>query len=108
METYRRLETPKLYGIVHEETLGDDGSLTDGALVDPVTSFQIIIKDKAGAIVQALDDMVNISTGKYYYAGYTIAADALTGKYEYELRAIDGSSYAAVIRASFNVEEQIV
>jgi len=81
--------------------------LTDGSLTNVASTFKIIIKDSAGAIVQALDDMEYSSTGKYRYYGYTIASDALTGIYEYELRAVDGSDNVTVARGSFNVEEHI-
>jgi len=106
METYRRLETPKIWGLVKTQNIDSNGNLSDGSLVDPATSQQIIIEDSSGQIVQALDDMTKSVTGKYYYDGYTIASDALLGTYHYEIRVKDGTK-TSVIRGAFKVEEQI-
>jgi len=105
-ETYRRLETPKIYAVVETESIDSDANLSDGDLTDVATSIKIIIANEAGAIVQPLDDMDNDSEGKYHYDGYTIAADALTGTYRYEIRATD-TTKVSVVRGKFNVEEQL-
>jgi hypothetical protein len=106
MKSYRRLETPKLWGLVKAQTIDSDGNLVDGALTDPATSVEIIITDPVGKVVQVLAAMSKDSTGKYYYTGYTIAADALTGVYDYEIRAVDGTQ-KSIARGSFEVKEQI-
>jgi len=106
METYRRLETPKIWAVIKTQTMGDDGTLSDGSLTDPDTSTKIIIEDGTGTVVQALANMTKSETGKYYYTGYTIAADANCGVYNYEVRATDGSN-VSIGRGSFQVEEQI-
>ena len=106
MNSYRRLETPEFWGLVKLQTIDSDGNLVDGALTDPTTSIEIIITDPVGKVVQALAAMSKYSTGKYYYTGYTIAADALTGVYDYEIRAADGTK-KSIARGSFRVEEQL-
>jgi len=90
MKQYHRLETPKIYALVKAEVLDDDGNLSDGDLVDPSTSIQIIIADPTGKVVQELISMDHISTGKYSFSGYTIPSSALTGTYPYEIRAKEG------------------
>ena len=110
VETYVRGETPNLYGVIKTETLGDDGSLTDGALTNPAGSIKIIIWDCIHEVVQAEADMTNASTGKYYYTGYTIDVAARTSKtkpYKFEVRAVDGSSKKAVGYGYFYVIEHI-
>ena len=107
MEKYKRLETPKLYTTCKTETHNSDGSLSDNALANATTSMKVIIEDPSGEVVQALDDATASATGLYYYAGYTIAADAKTGKYHYEFRATDGSSKVSMEEGYFMVEEQI-
>lgn len=108
MESYKQGETPKLYGIVKKEVIDDSGNLSDGALVDPATSIQIIITDQIGTVVQVLADMskLDAETGKYYYTGYTIAIDAITGEYSYEIRAKDGAK-ASFGEGKFQVTEAI-
>ena len=106
MEIYRRLETPKLWAIVKTQTISDDGILADGDLADPSTSMQIIIEDSTGAVVQALDNMTKDATGKYYYDGYAIPADANLGTWNWEARATAGTK-PAIDRGSFIVKEQI-
>ena len=107
MKQYHQLETPKLYALVKLEVMDDEGNLGDGALVNPASSIQIIIEDPTGAVVQALANMENIVAGKFYYAGYTIPTDAVTGKYNYEVRAKDGTK-TVTARGSFEVVEEIV
>jgi len=107
MKQYHQLETPKIYAVVKLEVLDDDGNLSDGALVNAASSIQIIIADPTGNIVQALDDMDNLATGKYSYSGYTIPTDAVTGKYDYEIRAKDGTK-TVTANGTFEVVEEIV
>ena len=107
MEVYKRGENPKLYTTCREETHNDDGTLSDGDLVAVGTSMQCIIEDNNGEVVQALDDASTDDTGKYYYSGYNIAADAKLGIYHYEFRATDGSSQVATDEGYFEVKEQI-
>lgn len=106
MEVYRRLETPLLWAVIMEETIGDDGVLSDGDLADPTTSTQVIIEDSTGTVVQAATDMTKSSTGKYYYQGYTIPSTANTGEWHYEVRAND-SGAVATAHGSFIVKEQV-
>ena len=89
MKQYRPLETPKLYAIVKEEEIDDDGNLSDGSLADPITSIEIIIENPVGEVIQILTSMNKTDTGKYYYDGYTLASDAMLGQYKYGVRAID-------------------
>lgn len=107
MKTYRRGESPKLYGIVKKQVIDDNGNLSDGALVDPA-SIQIIIENPIGVIVQALVNMdkLNAIDGKFAYDGYTIPTDAVTGKYNYEIRAKDAPK-GATGAGSFEVIEEI-
>ena len=107
MKIYHQLETPKLYAVVKLEVLDDDGNLSDGALVNPASSIQIIIADPTGLIVQALADMDSIAAGKFCYSGYTIPTNAVTGKYAYEVRAKDGTK-TAIAKGYFEVVEEIV
>lgn len=106
METYRRLETPKLWLIIKTQTISDDGVLSDDALTDPDTSIKAIIEDSTSTVVQALDDMVKSETGKYYYQGYTIPADAKTGIWNWEGRGTDTNG-VAIGGGSFEVKEQV-
>jgi len=106
METFRRLETPKIWAVIMTQTIGDDGTLSDGSLTDPDTSTQVIIEDGTGTVVKALDNMTKSATGKYYYEGYTIATDANAGIYNYEIRATNASK-VSVAHGSFRVEEQV-
>ena len=106
MEQYRRLETPKLWAVFGTQTMGDDGTLSGFTLADPDTSVKIIIEDSTGDVVQALDDMTKSDTGKYYYEGYTIPADANTGIWHYECRGTD-SDGVSTGRGSFEVLEEV-
>lgn len=106
MEIYYRLETPKLWAIVKTQTIGDDGVLSDGVLVVPSTSIQVIIEDSTGTVVQALDDMSRDADGKYYYDGYTIPADANLGVWNWEARAT-ASTKVAIDSGAFIVKEQV-
>lgn len=107
MEIYRRLSTPKLWAVIKTQTISDDGVLADGVLANPSTSTKIIIEDSTGVVVQALTDMTSSGdTGKYYYNGYTIPADAKLGVWNYEVRATAGTLVAS-IKSSFIVEEQV-
>jgi hypothetical protein len=81
--------------------------LTEGDLTDPSSSMQIIIEDSTGVVVQALADMTKSSTGKYYYASYTIPATANLGEWAYECRATSGTTVATG-RGSFEVLEEVV
>jgi len=107
MKQYHRLETPKIYALVKAEVLDDDGNLSDGDLVDPSTSIQIIIADPTGAVVQVLASMDHISTGKYSYSGYTLPGSAVTGTYTYEIRAKEGTK-TVTSNGAFEVIEEIV
>lgn len=105
MEIYRRLSTPKLWAVVWTQTISDAGVLADGILTNP-TTLQIIIEDSTGTVVQALDDMTpTAETGKFYYDGYAIPADANTGIWHWEARAASGTKLA-IDKGSFIVEEQ--
>jgi len=106
MKTFRRLETPKIWAVIKEETISDDGILTDGDLADPATSTKVIIEDSTGTVVQALDDMTKSVTGKYYYKSYTIPADANTGIWEWDVRGTDNTA-VSVAHGAFMVEEQV-
>lgn len=106
METYRRLETPKLWAIFKTQTISDDGILSDSTLTDPSTSIQIIIEDATGAVVQSLAAMTKSETGKYYYDGYAIPATAKTGIWHYEVRGTHGTK-VAVGHSTFRVKEQV-
>jgi len=108
MKQYHQLETPVLYAVVMLQVLEDDGSLSDGALVDAATSIQIIIEDPNGTVVQALTDMskVDAITGKYVYSGYVIPTNSPIGKFNYEVRAKDGVK-TATARGSFEVIGEI-
>ena len=106
MKIYRRLETPKIYANVYEETIDADGVLSVGDLTDPTSSMKIIIEDSTGVVVETLADMDNPSTGKYSYSAYTIPVDAHTGEWNYECRATSGTSVATG-RGSFEVKEQV-
>lgn len=106
METFRRLETPKIWAVIMTQTIGDDGTLADGSLTDPDTSVKVIVEDGTGTVVQALADMVKSATGKYYYESYTIATDANAGIYDYEIRATNAGK-VSVIHGSFKVEAQV-
>ena len=79
METYHRLETPKLYAVFIAQTISDAGVLTDGSLTSPTTSTQCIIEDSTGTVVQALTAMTEDATGKFSYKGYAIPATASCG-----------------------------
>ena len=106
MKQYHRLEAPKIYAVVKLEILDDDGNLSEGALVNPATSIEIIIADPTGDVVQALVSMDFISTGKYSFSGYTIPNTAITGTYHYEIRALEGTKPVAV-KGAFEVVEEI-
>ena len=106
MKTYYRGETPKLWGVVKTEVIDDKGVLSDGVLVNPATSMQIIIRNSVGEIVQPLVDMTPAATGKFYYDGYTIPANARTGLYKYETVAKDGTK-VSIGEGVFIVKEQI-
>ena len=105
MKTYRRLETPKIYANVYAESISDTGVLSEGDLTDPSSSMKVIIEDSSGDVVQALADMAKSSTGKYYYASYTIPATANLGVWSYECRATSGTTVATG-RGQFEVKEQ--
>jgi hypothetical protein len=107
MKVYSRGENPKLYATCREETHNDDGSLSDGSLANVATSMQVIIMGPDKQVVQALDDATCSATGKYYYAGYQIATNALTGDYTYEFVATDGSAQVTKKQGTFNVVEHI-
>lgn len=107
MKIYRQLETPRLYAIVKLQVIDDDGNLSDGALVKPASlPVEIIIQDPVGKVVQPLAPMDKIIDGKYSYSGYTIPTEAVTGKYNYEVRAKDGLKIATA-KGSFEVVEEI-
>ena len=58
MDTYRRLETPKLHALVFEEEISDEGVLSRGDLyTSDLSSMQIIIEDSTGEVVQSARDM---------------------------------------------------
>lgn len=111
MKIYRRLETPKLYANVYLQVISDEGVLSDGALNTAYSSMQIFIEDSTGTLL-AIDGantyagMTEDTTGKYYYAGYTIPADANLGTWNWEARATSGTTVATG-RSSFLVEEQV-
>ena len=108
MESYKRLENPRLYVAFYEQVFNDDGTLSDGDLASPTDSIQIIIADPTGTVVQALTAMTvyNAETGKYYYDGYTIPADAETGTWHYECRGKSGTKLATGA-GNFEVSEEI-
>ena len=106
METYRRLETPKLYVIFLAQTISDAGVLTDGALTSPGTSTQAIIWDATDVVVQALTNMTEDATGKFSYKGYAIPSTAQLGVWHWEGRGTNGSE-VVTYRGSFEVKEQI-
>jgi len=110
MKEYTRGETPNLYAVIHEETLGDDGTLTDGDLATPAGSYSIIIWDCVHDVVQASVTMTADSTGKLSYSGWTIPLTALCSDrdpYEYEVHAVDGSSKKTIKKGKFMVKEHI-
>ena len=107
MKHYKRGETPKLYTTCRAETHNSDGTLSDGSLANATTSMKVIIEDESGEVVQALADATASATGLYYYAGYTIATNATTGKYHYSFRAIDGSAKVVDQDGYFIVEAEI-
>lgn len=107
MKQYVRGETPALYHTVNAVTQSDTNVLSDGALTNPATSIKCIIWDSVHDVVQTEDDCSNLATGKYVYSGYTIGTTAKLGIYDYEIRAIDGSSKKAVGQGSFEVVAQI-
>jgi len=106
METYYRLETPKLYAVFLTQTLSDAGVLSDGSLADPDTTIKIIIEDSTGTVVQALDNMDNDATGKYSYIGYTIPSTANLGVWNWEARGTDTGG-VSIGRSSFIVEKEV-
>lgn len=109
MKHYKRGATPKLYTTCRAETHNEDGSLSDGALANAATSMKIIIESCAnGEIVQALTTVTASAAGLYPYSGYTIATDAITGKYHYSFRATDLSSKVADKDGYFIVDKEIV
>lgn len=105
MHTYYRLETPKLWAFVNKEVPDEDGVLIEGDLTDP-DSVQIIIENSVGKVVQELADMSPYSKGIYFYDGYTIPANAKTGKWNWAARGKDGIKVGTG-RSSFIVEEQV-
>lgn len=108
LKVYRRLETPKIYANVYEETMSDAGVLELGDLYTlDLSNIKIIIEDSTGEVVQALADMTAASpnTGKYTYSGHTISATANLGIWSYECRA-NASGKVATGRGSFEVKEQ--
>ena len=106
MEIYHRLETPKLWAVIKEQTVSDDAVLIDGDLVDP-DSVQIIIEDSVGKVVQVLANMSTDDKGKYYYDGYTLPVNAKLGVWNWEVRAAQGTKIGTG-RSSFIVKEQVV
>lgn len=108
MKQYHQLEVPKLYAIVKLEVIDDDGNLGDGELVYAASGLEIIIEDPVGKVVQPLTGMAQIVAGKYSYSGYEIPTNAVTGKYNYEVRAKDGDDKIAIAKGSFEVVEEIV
>lgn len=106
MTIYRRGETPKLWAVFETKTLQQDGTWSSGTLADPATSIQVIIEDSTSTVVQTLAAMTQSSTGIYYYAGYTIPADANTGVWHWEARGTDGSHVSSYY-GSFVVKEQV-
>ncbi len=106
METLRRLETPKIWGVIKTQTISNDGLISDGSLTDPTTSTQVIIEDSTGTVVQALASMTKDSTGKYSYNSYTIPLDANTGIWDYEIRATD-NTVVSTYHGRFLVKEQV-
>ena len=106
MEIYHRLETPKLWAVIKEQTISDDAVLIDGDLAIP-DSVQIIIEDSVGKVIQELTDMSTDDRGKYYYNGYTLPANAKLGVWNWEVRAAEGTKIGTG-RSSFIVKEQVV
>ena len=106
METFRRLETPKIWGVIKTQTISDDGIISDSTLTNPTTSTQVIIEDATGTVVQALADMTNDSTGKYSYNSYTIPADANTGIWHYEIRGTD-NTVVSTYHGTFRVKKEV-
>lgn len=110
MNQYVRGETPKLWAVIKTQTISDDGDLTDGSLTNPAGTIKCIIWDCVHNVVQAESDATFNSTGKYYYTGYTIGTTAKVSDldpYEYEFRAVDGSSKKTVKTGYFMVKEHI-
>lgn len=107
MQTYRRLETPKLYAVFKTQVLSDAGVLSDGVLVAPST-IQVIIEDSTGTVVQTLTNasLYESTDGKYYYMDYTIPLDANLGVWNYEIRGTTSSRVASG-RGSFEVLDQV-
>jgi len=113
MKVYRRLETPKLYANVYEETISDDGVLSRGDLVSDTSSITmtIDIEDSTGeSVLGAPETMTEDTTAKYSYGAgvysYTIPATANLGIWHYECRA-SVSGKVSTGRGSFEVKEQV-
>jgi len=106
METFRRLETPKIWAVIKTQTISDDGVLSDGSLTDPTTSTQVIIEDSSGTVVQALAGMAKDSQGKYSYNSYTIPSDANLGIWNYEVRATD-NTVVSIEHGAFEVLAEV-
>lgn len=75
----------------------------DGVLVDP-TSIVITIIDPEGTTKVDAQDMTKDETGKYYY-DYLIATDAVTGRWETEVKAVKG--FTQIEQDEFTVMEAL-
>ena len=109
MKVYRRLETPKIYANVYEETMSDDGVLELGDLVSNTASITmtIDIEDPTGeSVLGAPANMDEGDTAKYSYTGYTLTSTDDEGEWNYECRATV-SGKVATGRGSFKVEEHV-
>jgi hypothetical protein len=77
-----------------------------GALVDATTSMKCRIEDKNGKVLQDWVDMVNITTGKYYYAGWAITSSHVSGKYRWRAKSTDGSIISVPSEGYFEVMDR--
>jgi len=94
MKKYYREETPYLETKVYN---------TSGSLVTP-TSVEVILLDPNLKVIQATASMTQVAstTGLYYYAGWTIPATALAGKYKW-LAVVTDSSIITKAEGEFEV-----
>lgn len=76
----------------------------DGALVDPA-ALVVSIYDPNGKAVITNAAAVQISTGYYYYAAWTITATDVTGTYKLIPKSTDSGIVIRNTAIEFNVEQ---
>ena len=77
----------------------------DGALVDPA-AIVVSITDPQGRDVSTDQTATKISTGLYYYAGWTIAAGTAGGIYTWRPKTTDGAVIIEDTEFEFEVMER--